>query len=42
MKFDIEKLGIHIDTENQPYLSYIIISIGLAIAIIIGAWNYTR
>lgn len=31
MKIDIEKLGIHIDTEGQPYWSYIIVSIGLCL-----------
>ena len=31
MKFDIEKLGIHIDTENQPYWSYIIVSVGVVL-----------
>lgn len=29
MKFDFDKLGIHIDTTGQPYWSYIIVSIWL-------------
>lgn len=31
MKFEFKRFGIRIDTANQPYLSYIIISAGLAI-----------
>lgn len=38
MKFIIEKLGINIDTEGQPVVSYIIISIAILIlCALIGA-----
>ena len=40
MKIDIERLGIHIDTEGQPYWSYIIVSVALAVMGVLWVWKH--
>lgn len=40
MIIKIEKLGIYIDSVNQPYWSYIIVSLGLVAMGIIYMWKH--